>query len=63
MRARMMMDRGLTDHDLAVARLFMVELTHFPELGKSLWKAVEDEHGASLTEYFRSHQRRRNIRR
>lgn len=61
-RAHMMMERGLTDHELAVARLFMVELAHFPELGKSLWKAVEDEHGASMTEYFRSHQRKRNIR-
>ncbi|MDB5395482.1 MAG: transcriptional regulator, TetR family [Rhodospirillales bacterium] len=61
-RARLMMDRGLTDQDLAIARLFMVELVHFPELGKSLWKAVEDEHGANMTEYFRSHQRRRNIR-
>lgn len=61
-RARMMMDRGLTDQDLAIARLFMVELAHFPELGKSLWKAVEDEHGHSMTEYFRSHQRRENIR-
>jgi AcrR family transcriptional regulator len=61
-RAHMMMARGLTDHDLAVARLFMVELAHFPELGKSLWKAVEGEHGASMTEYFRSQQRKRNIR-
>jgi AcrR family transcriptional regulator len=61
-RAHMMMDRGLSDHELAVARLFMVELAHFPELGKSLWKAVEDEHGGSMTEYFRSHQRESNIR-
>jgi AcrR family transcriptional regulator len=61
-RARMMIDRGLTDRDLAIARLFMVELAHFPELGKSLWKAVEDEHGVAMTEYFRSHQRQRNIR-
>jgi AcrR family transcriptional regulator len=62
LRARVMMDRALTDYDLAVARLFMVELAHFPDLGKSIWKAVEDEHGASMTEYFRSHQRRQNIR-
>ncbi len=62
LRARMMIDRGLTDRDLAIARLFMVELAHFPELGKSLWKSVEDEHGVAMTEYFRSHQRKRNIR-
>ncbi len=62
LRARTMMDRALSDYDLAVARLFMVELAHFPELGKSLWTAVENQHGASMTEYFRSHQRRRNIR-
>jgi AcrR family transcriptional regulator len=61
-RARQMMERSLTDSELAIARLFMVELAHFPELGKSLWKAVEDEHGESMIEYFRSHQRKRNIR-
>jgi len=61
-RAHQMMDRGLSDQELAVARLFMVELAHFPELGKSLWKAVEDEQGGSMIEYFRSHQRKRNIR-
>ena len=54
--------RSLTDSELAIARLFMVELAHFPELGKSLWKAVEDEQGESMIEYFRSHQRKRNIR-
>src|SRR3984957_14201377 len=42
-RALVMMNRALSDHELAIARLYMVELTHFPELGKSLWKAVEDE--------------------
>ena len=62
LRARIMMDRALTEYDLAVARLFMVELAHFPEFGKSIWKSVESQHGASLKEYFRSHQRRRNIR-
>jgi AcrR family transcriptional regulator len=61
-RAHLMMERGLSDQELAVARLFMVELAHFPELGKSLWKAVEDEQGGSMIEYFRSHQRKRNIR-
>jgi TetR/AcrR family transcriptional regulator, mexJK operon transcriptional repressor len=61
-RARAMMERALSDHELAIARLYMVELTHFPELGKSLWKAVEDEQGESMIEYFRSHQRKRNIR-
>jgi AcrR family transcriptional regulator len=61
-RARVMMERALSDHELAIARLYMVELTHFPELGKSLWKAVEDEQGESMIEYFRSHQRKRNIR-
>jgi hypothetical protein len=61
-RAHQMMDRSLSDQELAVARLFMVELAHFPELGKSLWKAVEDEQGESMIEYFRSHQRKRNIR-
>ena len=61
-RAHQMMDRGLSDQELAVDRLFMVELAHFPELGKSLWKAVEDEQGGSMIEYFRSHQRKRNIR-
>jgi AcrR family transcriptional regulator len=61
-RAKTMMDRSLSDRHLAVARLFMVELAHFPELGKSLWKAVEDEQGDSMTEYFRSHQRKQNIR-
>jgi TetR/AcrR family transcriptional repressor of mexJK operon len=61
-RAHQMMERGLSDQELAVARLFMVELAHFPELGKSLWKAVEDEQGESMIEYFRSHQRKRNIR-
>jgi TetR/AcrR family transcriptional regulator, mexJK operon transcriptional repressor len=61
-RAHLMMDRGLSDQELAVARLFMVELAHFPELGKTLWKAVEDEQGGSMIEYFRSHQRKRNIR-
>jgi TetR/AcrR family transcriptional regulator, mexJK operon transcriptional repressor len=61
-RAHQMMDRGLSDQELAVARLFMVELAHFPELGKSLWRAVEDEQGGSMIEYFRSHQRKRNIR-
>ena len=54
--------RALSDHELAIARLFMVELAHFPELGKSLWKAVENAQGDSMTEYFRSHQRKRNIR-
>ena len=62
LRARTMMDRALTDYDLSVARLFMVELAHFPDLGKTIWTAVENQHGASMTEYFRSHQRRRNIR-
>jgi AcrR family transcriptional regulator len=61
-RARQMMERTLTDSELAIARLFMVELAHFPELGKALWKAVEDEQGESMIEYFRSHQRKRNIR-
>ena len=61
-RAQIMMDRALADHELAIARLYMVELTHFPELGKILWKAVEDEQGESMIEYFRSHQRKRNIR-
>jgi len=61
-RAHLMMDRSLSDQELAVARLFMVELAHFPELGKSLWKAVEDEQGESMIEYFRSHQRKQNIR-
>ena len=61
-RAKVMMDLSLTDRHLAIARLFMVELAHFPELGKSLWKAVEDEQGDSMTEYFRSHQRKQNIR-
>ncbi len=61
-RAQVMLDRALADHELAIARLYMVELTHFPELGKSLWKAVEDEQGESMIEYFRSHQRKRNIR-
>jgi hypothetical protein len=61
-RAHLMMERGLSDQELAVARLFMVELAHFPELGKSLWKAVEDEQGGSMIEYFRSHQRKQNIR-
>ena len=61
-RAHQMMERGLSDQELAVARLFMVELAHFPELGKSLWKAVEDEQGGSMMEYFRSHQRKQNIR-
>jgi AcrR family transcriptional regulator len=61
-RARLMMERALEDQELAIARLYMVELTHFPELGKILWKAVEDEQGESMIEYFRSHQRKRNIR-
>ena len=61
-RAKTMMDRSLTDRHLAIARLFMVELAHFPELGKSLWKAVENAQGDSMTEYFRSHQRKQNIR-
>ena len=61
-RAQRMMAHSLSDSELAIARLFMVELAHFPELGKSLWKAVEDEHGESMIEYFRSHQRKRNIR-
>jgi AcrR family transcriptional regulator len=61
-RAKVMMELSLTDRHLAIARLFMVELAHFPELGKSLWKAVEDEQGDSMTEYFRSHQRKQNIR-
>lgn len=61
-RALVIMNRALSDHELAIARLYMVELTHFPELGKSLWKAVEDEQGESMVEYFRSHQRKRNIR-
>lgn len=61
-RARQMIERALTDSELAIARLFMVELAHFPEMGKSLWKAVEDEQGESMTEYFRSHQRKRNAR-
>ena len=61
-RAQLMLERGLADHELAIARLYMVELTHFPELGKILWKAVEDEQGESMIEYFRSHQRKRNIR-
>jgi AcrR family transcriptional regulator len=61
-RAHQMMERSLSDQELAVARLFMVELAHFPELGKSLWKAVEDEQGGSMIEYFRSHQRKQNIR-
>ena len=61
-RARQMIERTLTDSELAIARLFMVELAHFPEMGKSLWKAVEDEQGESMIEYFRSHQRKRNIR-
>ena len=61
-RAKVMMERSLTDRHLAIARLFMVELAHFPELGKSLWKAVEDGQGDSMTEYFRSHQRKQNIR-
>jgi TetR/AcrR family transcriptional repressor of mexJK operon len=61
-RALVMMNRALSDHELAIARLYMVELTHFPELGKSLWKAVEDEQGESMMEYFRSHQRKQNIR-
>jgi hypothetical protein len=39
-----------------------VELAHFPELGKTLWKAVENEQGGSMIEYFRSHQRKRNMR-
>jgi AcrR family transcriptional regulator len=62
LRARVMMERALSDYDLAVARLFMVELAHFPDLGKSIWKSVEGQHGATLRDYFRSHQRRRNIR-
>lgn len=61
-RARVMMNRSLTDRHLAIARLFMVELAHFPELGKSLWKVVENEQGESMAEYFRSHQRKQNIR-
>jgi TetR/AcrR family transcriptional repressor of mexJK operon len=61
-RAKVMMERALSDHELSIARLYMVELTHFPELGKSLWKAVEDEQGETMIEYFRSHQRKRNIR-
>jgi TetR/AcrR family transcriptional repressor of mexJK operon len=61
-RAQVTMERALSDHELSIARLYMVELTHFPELGKSLWKAVEDEQGESMIEYFRSHQRKRNIR-
>jgi AcrR family transcriptional regulator len=61
-RAHLMMARSLADQELAVARLFMVELAHFPELGKSLWKAVEDAQGTSMIEYFRSHQRKRNMR-
>ena len=55
-------DDAVEVRGLAVARLFMVELAHFPELGKSLWKAVEDEQGGSMIEYFRSHQRKQNIR-
>ena len=61
-RTRQMIERTLTDSELAIARLFMVELAHFPEMGKALWKAVEDEQGESMIEYFRSHQRKRNIR-
>jgi len=61
-RTRQMLERSLTDSELAIARLFMVELTHFPEMGKSLWRAVEDEQGESMIEYFRSHQRKRNIK-
>jgi AcrR family transcriptional regulator len=61
-RARIMMSRGLSDRHLAIARLFMVELAHFPELGKSLWKVVENEQGESMAEYFRSHQRKQSIR-
>jgi AcrR family transcriptional regulator len=61
-RAHQMMERSLSDQELAVARLFMVELAHFPELGKTLWKAVENEQGGSMIEYFRSHQRKRNMR-
>jgi hypothetical protein len=56
------MEWALTDSELAIARLFMVELAHFPEMGKALWNAVEDEQGESMIEYFRSHQRKRNIR-
>jgi len=61
-RARQLMEWALTDSELAIARLFMVELAHFPEMGKALWRAVEDEQGESMIEYFRSHQRKRNIR-
>lgn len=61
-RAQRMIERGLSDRYLEVARLLMVELPHFPELGKTIWKSVEDQLGANLIAFFRRHQDRGDIR-
>ncbi len=61
-RAHAILDRALTPEELTITRMTLVELNNFPDLGKILWKAVEDEHGARLTEYFRAQQAKGRIR-
>jgi AcrR family transcriptional regulator len=63
--ARTMIERGLRPEELTITRMILAELNHFPDLGQTLWKAVEDEHGQTLIRYFRAQRQKgaiRNIR-
>ncbi len=63
--AHIMIDRSLLPDQLISTRMILAELNHFPDLGQALWRAVEEEHGRKLIQYFR-HQREkgaiRNLR-
>jgi AcrR family transcriptional regulator len=60
--ARAMIDTGLRPEELIITRMILAELNHFPDLGETLWKAVEDEHGQTLVRYFRLQIERGSIR-
>lgn len=60
--ARTMIERGLKPEELTITRMILAELNHFPDLGQTLWKAVEDEHGQTLIRYFRAQRQKGTIR-
>jgi TetR/AcrR family transcriptional repressor of mexJK operon len=63
--ARIMIEQSVRPEELTITRMILAELNHFPDLGKTLWRAVEHEHGEKLVAYFR-HQKQigaiRNLR-
>lgn len=61
-RALSIVKLGLEPEAISLQRMILNELKTFPDLGSTLWRTVEKEHGAPIAQYFRLQRAKGGIR-